>query len=307
MPSRSPTVGPAERALLAELAPLVRERFVPVAGGGRLRVLEAGDGPPLVLLHGRGGASSLWFPVLPALARHHRVLAVDLPGFGSSDAGGFVAGSAADAAERAIRFFVDPVEAWLLAEGVRAPALVGHSLGGLVAVELALRARVAPSALVLLAPLGVGAEITTGARLFFTAGPERLARALGRAAFLRVVPPSGPDASRIASVSYEIYAVPGGRRDASAAFRCLSPLVGPAPNRGARLREIAAPTLLLWGEDDEALPCPLGIAAAAALPRGELRLVAGGHVPQHEDPVGTVAAIEGFLGRVCGAPSSVPS
>jgi pimeloyl-ACP methyl ester carboxylesterase len=283
-------MGPVERSILAELAPAFRERTVSAAGGA-LRVIEGGEGPPLVLLHGRGGASTGWLPLLPGLARRHRVLAVDLPGFGASAGYRFAGVGAASA--RA--FFADPVAAWLASEGVTAPAIIGHSLGGLVALDLALSG-VAPSALVLLAAMGVGPEMTYPARLFFRAGPERLARLLGPRVLMRLLAPSsGPDGARLAALAGELLAVPGGRPDATVAFDTMVPITGPLPHLRARLPEIAAPTLVLWGERDEVFPAPLAIAASAALPRGVLRIVAGGHAPHLDDPVGALAILDDFL------------
>jgi pimeloyl-ACP methyl ester carboxylesterase len=279
------THGPTEEALLAELAPIFRERMV-AQGEGALRVLEGGEGAPLVLLHGRGSAATTWFPLLTGLARDHRVLAVDLPGFGASHGHRFRGGGF----EAALAYFVDPIEAWLVAEQVTSPVLVGHSLGGFVAVELALRRRVAPAALVLIAPLGVGAEVTAGARLFFYAGPERVARLLGPKAFKNLLPFRGPDATRQVALAYELLAVPGGRPDAAAAFDTLAPLSGPAPNRRAQLSGIEAPTVVVSGDHDEALPAPLAIGAAAALPRAELCMVSAGHAPHLEDPQGFLDA-----------------
>lgn len=293
MPLPPPPPGPVEAAILAELAPTFRVRHVETARGA-LRVLDGGEGPPLVLLHGRGGAATSWFPLLPRLARGRRVLAVDLPGFGASPRPPFRGGGV----EAAIAFFVDPVEAWLAEEDLPAPALVGHSLGGLVAVELALRGRIAPRALVLIAPMGVGPEMTFASRLFFRAGPERLARALGPELFSRVTgaPAEAPHGPRFAALTHELHAVPSGRSGATAAFDTLVPLVGPVPHRRARLGGIAAPTLVLWGDHDEVFPAPLAIAAAAALPRGELRIEPLGHSLHLEDPARVLPIVEAFLG-----------
>jgi pimeloyl-ACP methyl ester carboxylesterase len=260
--------------------------------GGVLRVVEGGQGAPLVLFHGRGSAATTWAPLLPDLARTRRVLAVDLPGFGASSGHRFHGGGF----EEALAFFVDPIEAWLQAEAVPAPILMGHSLGGLVAIELALRGRVAPAALALIAPLGVGSEVTYAARLFFQAGPERIARLLGQDAFTRLLPlPAGPDAARFAALGYELYAVPGGRRDAAAAFDALVPLTGPAPSRRNRLRDVDVPALVLWGDQDEALPAPLALLAAAELPRSELHLVRAGHAPHIEDREASLALLDAFF------------
>ncbi len=229
---------------------------------------------------------------MPALARAHRVLAVDLPGFGAST--GFRFRGGVDAARA---FFADPIAAWLSAEGIEAPVLVGHSLGGLVALELALL-DVAPAALVLIASMAAGPEMTAPARLFFRAGPERLARALGPKAIARLVPSPGPEGPRLSALSGELLAVPGGRPDASAAFDLLVPLAGPVPHLRARLHEIAAPALVLWGARDEVLPAPLAIAASAALPRSVLHIEPGGHAPHHEDPARAARVLGDFLARV---------
>src|SRR5690349_995168 len=101
--------GPVETGILSALAPTFAVRRVETPFGS-LRILGAGAGPELILLHGRGNAATTWFPLLPTLARSHRVVAVDLPGFGQSPArrfrgGGFEAGLA---------FFTDAVEHWLV-------------------------------------------------------------------------------------------------------------------------------------------------------------------------------------------------
>ena len=285
--------GPVEAAVLEalgrEVGPSFGVRHVD-SRGGTLRVIEAGQGPPLVAIHGRGSSAVTWAAVLPALARTRRVLAVDLPGFGSSRGFRFERGGA----EEALAFFVDPVEAWIEAEGLLAPAILGHSLGAFVAIELALRRRIAPSALVLIAPGGVGPEASFAARAFFRLGPERLAGVLGPDRFGRLI---GADSPPAAALTHEIHAVPGGRPDACRAFDLLVPLFGPAPNRRDRLGSIATPALVIGGDQDAALPSPLAIAASAALGQGELDIVDAGHSPHTEAPERVLARVEAFLAR----------
>lgn len=283
----SRTPGPVEATVLAHLAPRFRVRFVP-AHGGELRVLEGGEGPPIVLLHGRGSAATSWAPLMPALSRSRRVLAVDLPGFGASSGHRFHGGGA----ESALAFFVDPIAAWLEGESIEAPVLVGHSLGGLCAIELALRGRVAPRALALIAPMGVGPEATLPGRLFFRLGPERLSRALGPSLFGRIL---GEESERAAALAHELHAVSGGRPDACRAFDQLTPLHGPMPNERDRLPSIAAPTLVIGGDHDAVFPSPLWIAAAAALPRGELHVEPAGHSPHGEAPERVLGRLTSFL------------
>lgn len=288
--------GPVEAAILADLAPSIRARRAD-ARGASLRVLEGGEGPPIVMLHGRGGAATAWATLLPAIARKRRAIAVDLPGFGASIGARYDGGDAASA----IAFFVDPIEAWMEAEGLTDAVVMGHSLGGLVAVELALRARVAPRALVLIAPMGVGAEASLAARLFFRLGPERVARVAGPASFAKITSAEGP---RAAALAFELHAVPGGRPDASRAFDALMPLVGPLPNRRERLGSIDAPALVIAGDHDEVFPAPVAIAASAALRRGEIDVFPAGHAPHIEAPLRMLSRLDAFLSRV--ARSAVP-
>lgn len=95
--------------------------------GRRVRYADHGEGPAIVLLHGLGGSWQTWLKNIPALACEHRVIAVDLPGFGASQ----MLPAPADMATHA------QVVAALLDElGIASATLVGHSMGGLVALQL---------------------------------------------------------------------------------------------------------------------------------------------------------------------------
>ena len=284
--------GPEERTLLAERAPGVAERRVGVLGGGALRVLEGGKGPPWVLLHGRGNAAATWFPLLPALTRDHRVLALDLPGFGGSPA----TPGPLDSAEDGLRFFVEPVEAALEALAPGPMTLVGHSLGGLVALELALRGRIPVERLVLVDAMGLGPEMAQDARLYFRLGPERIARVLGPRLFGKIAPlPDTPLHRRLMALDYELMTVPGGRPEATRAFNLLVPLRGGVFHRFERLGEVKAPTLLYWGERDAVLPVSLAERAVKVLPRGRLMRVRAGHSPHVERPDGAASELKSPL------------
>jgi len=106
----------------------LRHHFVDVEDGGRIHVVERGQGPPLVLLHGIMLSSALWVHQLRDLADHHRVIAVDLRGHGQS-----LPGSAGSG----IRILASDVAAVLEALGVENAVVVGHSMGGMVALQMA--------------------------------------------------------------------------------------------------------------------------------------------------------------------------
>jgi pimeloyl-ACP methyl ester carboxylesterase len=106
----------------------LRHHFIDVDDGGRIHVVERGQGPPLVLLHGIMLSSALWVHQLRDLAAHHRVIAVDLRGHGQSLTGSTGSGIGRLAAD---------VGAVLEALHVEHAVIVGHSMGGMVALQLA--------------------------------------------------------------------------------------------------------------------------------------------------------------------------
>ncbi|WP_224244268.1 alpha/beta fold hydrolase [Hyalangium gracile] len=285
--------GPVEAHILGQLAPLVEAYAHWLPSGGSLRALEGGEGPAVVLLHGRGHAASMWFSYLTALARGRRVLALDLPGFGLSSP----PESPLRTAEDGVRFFTEPVEELLLTLKPGPVAVVGHSLGGLVAVELALRGKVEVERLVLIDSMGLGPEMTPLARGFFRAGPERVARTLGRGLFDRLLPPpETPLGRRLGALGYELLAVPEGRPRAARAFDLLVPLVGGVFHRREQLASVKQPVLLVWGEKEDTLPVSLAVEAAKRLPEGRLLRVVAGHSPHLERPEVVLPALKAFLG-----------
>jgi len=127
--SRSTATAEAMVAEGLTLTDDLRHHFVDVADGGRIHVVERGQGPALVLLHGVLLSSALWVHQLRDLADHHRVIAVDLRGHGQSLPGSTGSG---------IQTLAADVRAVLEALSVDRAVVVGHSMGGMVALELAL-------------------------------------------------------------------------------------------------------------------------------------------------------------------------
>ena len=127
-----------------EAKPL-RSRYADVQGA-RLHYLVGGEGPPLVLVHGLGGAASNWAELAPLLAPRFRLLVPDLAGHGRS---GRVSGPAS------LDVFAEHLAALLHLEGVPAAPIVGHSFGGTLALRLAIQRPQLVRALVLAAPAGI--------------------------------------------------------------------------------------------------------------------------------------------------------
>jgi pimeloyl-ACP methyl ester carboxylesterase len=244
----------ARRRVLAG-AP-VTERRVALAGVATA-VLESGDGPPVVLLHGQGGWSGMWLPVIGDLMTTHRVIAADLPGLGASE----LPDGPPDAAR---------VLAWLgaLVQDTcpAPPVLVGASLGASIAARFAIAHPDRVSGLVLVDAGSLGrfrpAPGVLLALVRFLARPSERTQQ----GFLRQV---AVDPARV-------QAIMGERWEPSQAYmldRARTPSVRAANRRMLRelgtkaippeeLARIAVPTTLIWGRHDRVMR--LGIAEAAS-------------------------------------------
>jgi abhydrolase domain-containing protein 6 len=118
-----------------------------VVGDHEWRYLEAGAGPPLLLVHGFSGSKENWLPLLPYLVDRHRVIAVDLPGWGET--------TRLQDADYGIPAQAVRVTEFIAALGLQRPVLVGHSMGGFIAGIVGSRYANTVSSLVLVAPAGV--------------------------------------------------------------------------------------------------------------------------------------------------------
>lgn len=255
-------------------------------GGTTTALLELGDGPPIVLLHGGiecGG--TMWAPVLARLARHHRVIVPDLPGLGES--------------APTARLDVGTFSRWLTGvveqTGLERPSLVAHSLVGSLAARFA--ASNGDQLLSRLVVYGVPAV-----------GPYRMPLRLRHVAIRFAVRPTPRNAERFDRFALlDLHATR--RRDPAwfAAFqaytlaratephvkRTMRHLVATQtkPIPAAELARITLPTALLWGRHDRMVPLAIGEAASAA--HGwPLHVVDGaGHAPHIEQPEAFVAAL----------------
>jgi pimeloyl-ACP methyl ester carboxylesterase len=260
--------------------------------GTRLHYLVGGDGPPLVLVHGLGGSASNWVELAPLLARRFRLLAPDLAGHGHS----------APAGSRAsIEAFAEHVHALMLREEMPAAAVVGHSLGGTVALRLAASRPDAVRALVLAAPAGISSSTARFANLItalMIVRPARLASPFRHrmAAFTLLRYPafwwwqvSDPAALSPRAVEGFLEG-PGLHQDVASAGRAL---IGHDPRDA--LDRVRCPVLVLWGARDRLVPLADGFEYARRL-RAPVRVIADcAHLLIGERPDACASAIEEFL------------
>jgi pimeloyl-ACP methyl ester carboxylesterase len=272
-----------------------RLRFRSVAtSGARLSILEAGTGPPALALHGLGATKGSFLPTVAALAPRFRVIAVDLPGFGDSDK---PIGAAYDA-----RFFAAAGIDLLDALALDRVHLIGNSLGGRIALEIALRHPGRVGRLALLAPSLAWRRDRPWLPLLRLTRPElglvQLApRPVVEAIVHRLIP--GADEGWTAAGVDEFlraYLTPAGRAAFYAAARQIY-LEEPHGEEGfwPRLRTLQADALFVWGRRDRLVPIAFARHVAEALPRARHLELDCGHVPQIERPKQTHAALAAFL------------
>jgi pimeloyl-ACP methyl ester carboxylesterase len=272
--------------------------------GRSVTYAEAGSGPVLLLIHGMAGTYENWEAVVEPLARRHTVLAADLPGHGASEPG---------AGDYSLGSLAAGLRDLLITLGHERATLVGHSLGGGIAMQFAYQFPAATERLVLVASGGLGPEVNPvlraaalpGANVFIaaTASPGRVAgSALARGLAAFGLRPSA-DVAEVAR-GYASLA----DSDRRAAFlSTLRNVVGPQGQRvgaGDRLYLTEdVPVLILWGENDRIIPAHHGEHAHEAMPSSRLEIFDGvGHMPQLEAPGRFVAVLERFLEETQPAP-----
>ena len=266
---------------------------------GRLSTLEAGSGPALIAIHGLGATKVSFLTTVAALARSYRVIAVDLPGFGDSDK---PLGASYDA-----RFFARSVVALLDALELDRAHLIGNSLGGRVALEVALQDPGRVERLALLCPSLAWRRQRTWAPVVRMMRPKLgLVHAAPRPFVEAVVHRLIPDAQdgwTAAGVDefLRAYLTPSGRAAFYAAARHIY-LESPHGEDGfwPRLSTLEPDALFVWGKRDKLVPAAFSRHVAEALPHARQLELDCGHVPQIERPRLTHAAVAEFLER--GAP-----
>jgi pimeloyl-ACP methyl ester carboxylesterase len=250
---------------------------VPGVGPVELTVEERGDGQPSLVLHGGAGPQSVSkFAQLLAEKGHHRVIAPTHPGFG-----GTTRPEALDSVAKLATLYRG-----LLDElGLEDVTVIGNSVGGWIAAELALLGSPRISRLVLLDAVGIEVESRSVADVSGLSLPEIQALSFHDPAPFRVDPGTVPDAQKaIMAANARTLAVYAGSAMAD-------------PTLLGRLSSVAVPTLVLWGGSDRIVEPAYGQVYAAAIPGARFEVLPGtGHVPQMETPELVLEAIETSVG-----------
>jgi pimeloyl-ACP methyl ester carboxylesterase len=258
---------------------------------------QAGSGPVLLLIHGMAGNFENWRAVIEPLARHHTVVAPDLPGHG---------GSAPGAGDYSIGALAAGLRDLLVALGHERATLVGHSLGGGIAMQFSYQFPELTERLVLVSSGGLGPEVSSllraaalpGANLFIAATAARastVGAALARGLAVIGLRPNN-DIAEVAR-GYASLADPDRRAAFLATVRSVIGTGGQRVHAGDRLYLAEGmPVLIIWGERDPMIPLHHGENAHEAIPGSRLEVFNGvGHLPQLEAPGRFLAVLERFI------------
>ncbi|MEY3213270.1 MAG: hypothetical protein RIT28_3751 [Pseudomonadota bacterium] len=289
-----PPMSPAELA-----TPLPVQRAV-VNGVNIAYIDSGGEGEVIVLIHGLSSTIGFWErQVQPLSAAGYRVLALDLPGFGASGR---------PDAPYTPPWYAALIRAWLDGLGVGSAHLVGHSMGGQIAMTMALETPDRVQSLILSAPAGIE-RFTPGEaewmKTYWTetrtleASEQDVRANFTMLAFNRY----DEGVERLIQERVRMSSTPEFKGTSVAVSRCVAGMVDyPVADR---LGEIQTPTLILFGEDDHMIPNPIfhggrtktvALAGQDGIPGSELVLISkAGHTVHHDAPDAFNAAVLEFL------------
>lgn len=243
--------------------------------GCRFHMLRAGDGPTLLFLHGAGGLE--WFPCLRSLSEHFEIIAPEHPGFGRSNTPPWL-----DNMGDLAFFYLDVLESLNLTD----VHLVGHSLGGWLAAEIAIRNTNRLKSLTLISAAGLRVEGTQTGDLFLWKPEETIRNLFVNQAYADDMLRSTPTEDELAVLL---------KNNATLAQLAWKPRLYD-PQLIKWLHRIDLPTLILWGDSDKIIPPAHGPAYRDAISGARLQIVPQcGHVPLVEKSAETADAIARFI------------
>ena len=289
--------GPDGRSEWLDIDWREHQKWVQVAGAP-VNVIDLGEGDPMVFIHGLSGAWVNWLENLPHFAREHRVIAMDLPGFGHSPM---------PTEQISIAGYGQIVDELLDALGIDRAVIVGNSMGGFIGAEVAIQFSTRVEKLVLISAAGISIEHQRN---------EPVLRALERLDDVLILG-GGWMATRSAGLARR----PRTRRQimklvAHRAQDLPAPLIaeqvmgsgkpGFVPALDAltdypirdRLREIACPVLVVWGEEDRLVPVRDAYVFGELIPNARVVVwPETGHVAMLERPAAFNALVDEFLAQ----------
>ena len=256
-----------------------------------------GEGSTILLIHGMAGSSRTWKDVTEILVANHTVIAPDLLGHGES---------AKPMGDYSLGAFASGLRDLLGLIGVERCTVVGQSLGGGVAMQLAYQHPELVERLVLVGSGGLGREVNWMLRLLTLPGAELLMPVI----FPRFVADKGNDMNRLLhqrglraphlGEMWRAYASLSGAQTRGAFLRTLRAVVDPGGQTVSAMDRIylaaRMPTMIVWGDQDPIIPIEHGYAAHERIEGSRLEVMEGcGHFPHVEEPARFAALLEDFI------------
>lgn len=269
-----------------------KDRFLEL-GDQLVHIEQAGEGEPVILLHGFGASTYSWRHVMPALAAAFRVIAIDLNGFGYTQRPKTFESYTREGQAALVLRVMDAL-------GIRSAHLMGHSYGGGLSLFLAATHPERVRSLILVdssAPTyandrrSLAASVKPLAGLFlrsYVLRPRNVRRAL-----LRSIHDDSLVTPELVREYYERLRIEG-------VVEAFHGLTAPAPTRSepVKLEEIRMPALVVWGAEDPLISAAAGRRAAERMPDSEFVVLEGvGHMPMEEKPDELVRLVLPFLER----------
>jgi pimeloyl-ACP methyl ester carboxylesterase len=263
--------------------------------GIKINYYDAGQGPPILLLHGFAASAYTWRFLIPPLAAQHRVITLELKGHGLS--------AKPPDGKYAVSDQAEMVAAFIRRQDLRDLVVMGHSMGGAVALMTCLKLQEDTpgrlKSLVLIDSAGYRQKLPWFVRLSRVPGFNTLARLLSpRFAAALVLRKCYYNDDKITEEQIDTYAYYGSLPGApQAVMQTAKQLVPPdIETLPEKYKTIQLPVLVIWGKADEVVPLEVGEKFKRDIPRAELLILPRcGHVPPEEAPGATTQAIIGFL------------
>jgi pimeloyl-ACP methyl ester carboxylesterase len=266
---------------------------------GAVNYVDIGEGPALVFIHGLAGSWQNWLENIPHFARSHRVIAMDLPGFGASPL---------PVEKISIKGYAAVVDELLDGLGIERAVVVGNSMGGFIGAELAIEFATRIERLVLVSAAGLttvemhnermlgllraGENVLAFGSGWFAARSDRFSRRPGLRKALMLMVAAHPEQLPAPLIAEQV------RGSGKPGFMDALEALGTYPLQD-RLERIEAPTLVVWGELDRLVPLRDADRFVEAIGPNARKLVYAdtGHVAMFERPARFNADVDAFIAQ----------
>lgn len=255
-----------------------KDEFLSVAGC-KAHVMRGGAGGPLLYLHGASGAP-VWQPFMEKLAETHEVIVVEHPGFGQSEHPAWL-----DSMSDLAYFYLDLIDQL----GLKNIDLLGGSIGGWLALEIAIRDSSKLRSIGLIAPAGIHVKGLRKADIFMWSPQETARNLFHDQSYAEAIlaAPSTPE-SLLTMLQNRL----------TTAKLAWQPRLH-NPDLPKWLHRIKVPTLIVWGDEDKIIPPAYGPHFAQLIPGARLETIpAVGHLPQTEKPEQFVGIYNRFIEEI---------